>query len=605
MKSRVYFVGNPNAGKTLLFNLLTGRNAKVANFPGVTVESKTGALKENPDVEVIDLPGVYSLCARSEDERITAQMIAQCVNERGDNDHLVAIVDATQLKKGLFLVAELQERARLDAVVLTMGDLVGASLTPRDIHTLASRIGVPVFLVSAATQIGLIKFKDFLREPRKQISPAPFHLSIENRHRLIDTWLTGINVTVSKSKLSSKKIDKIALHPIFGPLVLIGVFGLLFEGLFLGSKPFVTLIEFLKTSSSAYVHSLFADDSLVGSLLADGIIGGVGSVLAFVPLIAFLFLFLGALEDSGYMARAVFLLHRLMSKVGLSGKAFVPLVSGFSCSIPAILSTRIIESRSERFASILVTPLISCSARLPIYGLLIGAAFSHVAPLWGFVEVGALVMVFMYVFGVVLAFLVAGLLRKTLLKGKSTPLIMELPDYRWPRPRNLWFSVKTRVRVFIKDAGTVILALTIVLWALFTFPLGASGLEHSYAGQIGQFIEPLISPLGFDWRIGVSLIASFAAREVFISTFGLIYGLEQIGGDTSSLWNSVTPVYTPLVALSLLVFLAVSLQCISTLAVTRKETSSWRWPLFQLGYLNSLAWLLSFAVFQGGRALGF
>jgi ferrous iron transport protein B len=598
MKSSVYFIGNPNAGKTLLFNLLTGHNAKVANFPGVTIERKTGVLKEHSEIEIHDLPGVYSLSPRSQDEQITTNIISAAAAGCANTDRFVAVVDATQLKKGLFLVAELQEEARLDAVVLTMGDLLGKCFTPRDVHTLSSRIGVPVFLVSAATQIGLPKLIAFLSAPQARASTGMPKTSIEDRHHRVSQWLLGICVSQSPASALSRKIDKIALHPVFGPLLLIGVFGLLFEALFVGSKPLVALIDSLKNQTSLSIHSLFAENSLVGSLIADGIVGGVGSVVAFVPLIAILFFFLSALEDSGYMARAVFLLHRWMSKVGLSGKAFVPLVSGFSCSIPAIMSTRIIESRAERFASILVTPLISCSARLPIYGLLIGAAFSHVAPLWGFVEVGALVMVFMYFFGVLLAFLVAALLRKTILKGENTPLIMEVPDYRMPRFSNVWLSVKTRVRVFIKEAGTVILALTILLWALFTFPLGAGGdIEHSFAGQLGHLIEPFIKPLGFDWRIGISLIASFAAREVFISTFGLIYGLGQL--------DAMHELFSPLVAFSLLIFLAVSLQCLSTVAVTRKETCSWRWPLFQLGYLNSLAWILAFAVFQGGSLLGF
>jgi ferrous iron transport protein B len=300
------------------------------------------------------------------------------------------------------------------------------------------------------------------------------------------------------------------------------------------------------------------------------------------------------------------------------------------------LSTRIIESRPDRLTTILVTPLISCSARLPIYGLLIAAAFSQTPALWGFIDVGAMVMIGLYVMGLLLAFIVAAILRRGLIKGERAPLIMELPDYRWPRPRSLWLAVRSRVRIFVKEAGTVILALTVVLWALFTFPLpdktvvtptqnevveevpfahiSSSQLERSYAGQLGHLIEPVIAPLGFNWKIGVGLVASFAAREVFISTFGVIYGLSEAGEAPSSLWKAMqadvhpqtgAPVYTPLVALSLLIFFAVALQCLSTVAVTRKETGSWRWPLFQVGYLNGLAWCLSFFVFQIGTKLGF
>ena len=610
MSANIYFVGNPNAGKTLLFNLLTGQNAKVANFPGVTIEKKTGALTTNPNIQIVDLPGIYSLSARSQDEAITVDAIEKFASGRSLDDKIIAIVDATQLKKGLFLVAELVEKDWIDAVALTMGDLVSQSLPPSFIKTLSDRIGVPVFLLSATKRTGIADFVRLLtlETSRKAGSPR-FARDDENgvqaRHAQVDAWLDGVHVNVSQVAQWSQRIDKFALHPIAGPIFLVLIFGLLFESLFVGSRPFVDLIDFCKTHASDYVSAAFGSDSLLGSLIANGVIGGVGSVLAFVPLIALLFLFLSALEDSGYMARAVFLLHRLMSRVGLSGKAFVPIVSGFSCSVPAILSTRIIESRAERLTSILVTPLIPCSARLPIYTMLIGAAFATVKPLWGFVDVGALMMVAMYFSGVLLAFLTAGIFRKTILRGTSTPLIMELPNYRLPRARNLWFAVKTRVLIFIKEAGTVILALTILLWALFTFPLGSGGMEHSYAGQFGRLIEPLIEPLGFDWRIGVSLIASFAAREVFISTFGIIYGLEQIGRDAATLWQSDNPIYSPLVAVSLLAFLAVALQCISTVAVTRKETGSWRWPLFQLGYLNSLAWILAFGIFQTGRVMGF
>lgn len=654
--SRIFLIGNPNAGKSLLFNLLTGMNAKVANFPGITVERKSGRLTANRDLEVIDLPGIYSLSAHSKDEQITTGLITALFSNCSLSDVVVAVVDATQLKKGLYLVAELKEKYELAAIVLTMADLAGPSLTPVVIKGLSKRINVPIFLISSVKDDGVSDFASFLSglarrqhssdeapQSRNQGVPSSSEVystldlsQVEMRHRVVASWLSGIKLSRSKSATTAGKIDKVLLHPFAGPLFLVFIFFLLFEGLFVGSKPIIAQIDNFKNYLSVFFRSFFAQDSLLGSLIADGIIGGVGSVLTFVPLIAFLFLFLGALEDSGYMARAVYLLHRIMSKVGLSGRAFVPLVSGFSCSVPAILSTRIMESWSERLVTILVTPLISCSARLPIYGLLIAAGFSKMPLLFGVIDVGALVMIFMYVFGVALTFTVAAVLRFGLIKGRRAPLLLEFPDYRWPRPRTLFFSVKSRVLIFLKEAGTVILALTILLWALFTFPLenvktpsgshtppvasmpfievSADHLEQSYAGQLGHLIEPLIEPLGFNWKIGVGLIASFAAREVFISTFGIIYGLSNANDAPLTLAqamrddvNSKTGkrVYSPLVVLSLLVFFAVALQCMSTVAATRKETGSWRWPLFQLGYLNALAWILSFSVFQGGSALGF
>jgi ferrous iron transport protein B len=633
-KQRILLIGNPNAGKTLLFNRLTGLKAKVANYPGVTVECRSGnlVLPKVGNIEVVDLPGTYSLHACSEDEQITLKGVCGELPSSSNRDLLIAVVDATQLERNLYLVTQLITLGRPMVIALSMMDMARKKRILIDTQLLSERLGLPVISLSGLSGEGLEDLKNaialhfsasgsLLPQPAQaQNLPKPSADDVAKAYKQIRIWLDGAYHN-PRQATKTFRIDKLVLHPFLGPLLLLVIFGLMFESLFAWSKPIIEDLEGAVGFLGENVRQMFDANSLFGSLLADGVIAGVGSVIAFVPLIAILFFFIGVLEDSGYLARATFLLDRLMSKVGLPGRAFVPLLSGFACAVPAILATRVIESRKDRLITILVTPLMACSARLPVYGLLIATAFSTMPPLFGFVQVGAVVMLSMYALGIVAAFGMAAIFKHLLFKGPTSSLILELPPYRMPRWSPLLQTVLLRVRIFLREAGTIILAMTVVLWALFTFPRqdidtpASTQLQKSYAGQMGHFIEPVLEPLGFDWKIGVGLLASFTAREVLVSTLGVIYGLGQDQDDKSSTLRSAIaqdinpktgkPVYTPLVALSLMVFFSLAMQCMSTLAATKKETKSFKWPALQFGYMTALAWICSFAVFQVGSGLGF
>ncbi len=644
IKPRVLLVGNPNAGKTMLFNRLTGLKAHVANYPGITVDLREGNLNlpSKNQVCVVDLPGTYSLYSRSEDETVTVKGVLGQLGPSSISDLIVAVVDATQLKRNLYLVSQLLDLKKPLLLALTMMDEVQRQGIEIKTLLLSQRLSVPVVSLSSVTGVGidalLVEIDQWVKLQTAQVEPSrsthsqtlhkPSATDITKRYQQIEVWLQGVlKNTIKTPKKKRFCADDILLHLFWGPIFLILVFAVMFESLFLGATPFMNGIENGISYFSNIVRSFFPDDSLIGSLITDGIISGVGSVIVFIPLIAILFLFIGVLEDSGYLARATFLLDRFMSKVGLSGRAFVPLLSGFACAVPAIMATRVIESKKDRFVTILVTPLMSCSARLPIYGLLIAAVFASAPPLWGFIEIGALVMLSMYGIGIIAAFGVAALLKRFVLKGPTPSLILELPPYRMPRWSSLAQNIWTRIWLFLREAGTVILAMTIILWGLFTFPRNETQqttknqseiqaqIKNSYAGQLGQLIEPVVAPLGFDWKISVGILSSFAAREVFVSTLGVMYGLGHSQDETKmtlkeAIQNDINPqtgkpVYTPLVALSLMIFYSLAMQCMSTLAATKKETKSWRWPAFQFSYMTVLAWLCSFALFQAGSALGF
>lgn len=452
------------------------------------------------------------------------------------------------------------------------------------------------------------------------------------------------------SQALTRRIDAVALHPVLGPLLLVLVFGGLFQALFSWASPLMDAIEGgVGVVSDLVVSVVPSSLPLLQSLLKDGVVAGVGNVVVFVPQIAILFLFLAVLEDSGYLARAAFLLDRMMASVGLHGRAFVPMLSGFACAVPAILATRTIENTRDRLVTILVTPLVSCSARLPVYALMIATVFAGHAPLFGVVEPGAVVMIAMYTLSIVAAVAMAALFKRTILRSPTPPLVLELPAYRVPRAMSLYKAVSSRVATFLREAGTVILAITVVLWALLTFPIDAeiaaardkakvaatatmpagelldvelvaienearqALVERSVAGRLGHALEPLIAPLGFDWKIGIGILASFAAREVFVSTLGIVYGLGEADEESTSLRAAMqrdtrvdgSALYTPLSGLSLLVFFVLAMQCMSTLAAVKRETRSWRWPIFQTAYMTTLAVTASWCVYQGGRLLGF
>ena len=502
-------------------------------------------------------------------------------------------------------------------------------------------------------------FSPTLRDAQDRVQSvlpsAAVEQAVAARYARIAAWLQDVihhqsANGLTRSEQLTARIDALALHRVFGPVLLVLIFGALFQALFSGSKPVMDAIQDGMHWVGAQVAALLpASFPLLRSLVIDGVIAGVGNVIVFVPQIVVLFLFLGLLEDSGYLARAAFLLDRLLSRVGLHGRAFVPMLSGFACAVPAILAARTIENRRDRLVTILVTPLISCSARLPVYGLMIATVFATRPRVFGVFEVGAVVMIAMYALSIFAALGMAAIFKRTLLKSPPSPFVLELPPYRRPNLNALSRHVWSKVSRFLIDAGTVILAITILLWGLFNFPRSAKlesdyqrakvqlaqqqesqqrdaaetameakfaklRLEQSVAGRVGHAIEPALKPFGWDWKVGVGIIASFAAREVLVSTLGLVYGLGQGAEEhTESLQEAMrkdrdaagNPVHTPLSGLSLMVFFVLAMQCASTLATVRRETGSWRWPAFQFAYMLVLALAGAFVVFQGGKLLGF
>lgn len=660
----IAIAGNPNAGKTTLFNALTGLRQKVANYPGVTVEKKEGRWffdDERPPARLIDLPGLYSLDATSLDEMLAREILTGRMAGVPRPDLIIAVADATNLERNLYLVTQLIEYNIPVVIALTMVDLAEKQDMQIDVETLQREMRIPVVRVKAKEKTGLDEITSAVRTiVRQGLEADPFwiesnghsretaeeeiHLSLtdnEAANKKIFQRYAFINEVYNASvrpfdtdRVSiSEKIDSVLTHRFFGLVILVSVLLLVFQTIFTwAALPMDLLDQGFGALGEAARNSL--PPGVLTDLIADGIIAGVGGILVFLPQILLLFLFISVLEDTGYMARAAFLLDKLMSRVGLHGKAFLPLMSSFACAIPGIMATRTIENKRDRLATILIAPFMSCSARLPVYALMIAAFFAGQSVL-GFVSVGAVLMLAMYALGIIVAVIVAFILKKTILKSPPPPFVMELPPYRVPNLRTVFQNMVTRAWLFIKRAGTVILAISIILWALMYFPATVVTqnaqtdspdpaaaehaakrlqLENSYAGMLGRGIEPVIAPLGFDWKIGVAIIASFAAREVLVSTLSIIYNVgEEEGEDSPTLISAIrnaqstdgTKVWTPLTALSLMVFFVLAMQCMSTLAVVRRETNSWRWPVFMFAYMTVIAYLAALATFQGGRLLGF
>jgi ferrous iron transport protein B len=659
----VALAGNPNAGKTTLFNVLTGMRQKVANYPGVTVERKEGSWKIGERAaRLIDLPGLYSLNANSLDEEIASDALTGKIAGLPAPDCIVAVVDATNLDRNLYLVTQLLEYQLPLVIALTMTDEAEAKEIEIDTKKLSNLLQVPVVPVIAGRRRGLDELTKTVEETIKNgvsFADYPFldkvsrsnddnsHVSILARY----AWISDVVQESVKDRKTteislSERIDGILTHKIFGLLILVAVLLLVFQTIFSWATLPMDLLDqgfgwFGDTVRSLLPPGLLAD------LIVDGVIAGVGGVLVFLPQIVLLFFFISILEDTGYMARAAFLLDRLMRGVGLHGKAFVPLMSSFACAIPGVMATRTIENPKDRIATIMIAPFMSCSARLPVYTLMVGAFFGG-QYVFGFVSVGALLILAMYVLGIVTAIIVAFLLKRTILKAAAPPLIMELPPYRMPNWKVVFLNVFQRAGMFVKRAGTVILAISIILWALANFPrppiaaetaatitqnqadtgaangeeqkkqaeteAAAEQLRYSLAGRMGKTIEPVIAPLGYDWKIGIGLIASFAAREVFVSTLSILYNVGKDEGATSETLlqamreakrDDGSPVWSPLLALTTMIFYLLAFQCMSTFAVVKRETGSWGWTFFMVGYMTALAYVVALLVYQGGRLLGF
>ena len=712
----IAILGNPNSGKSTLFNRLTGLRQKVGNYPGVTVEKKLGAceLPSGRRVEVLDLPGSYSLQPNSPDETIVRDVLLGLQDDTPPPDLIVFVVDATHLDRNLYLALQVLELGRPLLLALNMMDSARAQGLEIDVEALERQLGVPVVAISASKGEGIGELR---RMMDRDIEPStrrfrqwpphlarvlqriearlPRHESLPDRARhdlalalLLDDgeddmlarhapsdvlddarvvarrmdvqtpgWRSddvqgryeAIGEIVQRAVIAPggqrernrDRVDRVLTHRVFGPILFVFIMGAIFQSVFTWAQPAMDLIDWGMRGLGGLVTAALPAGPL-RSLLVDGVIVGVGTTLTFVPQIAILFLFLGVLEDTGYTARAAFIMDRLMSRFGLSGRAFIPLLSSFACAIPGVMATRTIDNRRDRLVTILVAPFMSCSARLPVYALLIGAFIPN---RWvGFVTLPGLTLFSMYLLGVLAAVSVAAVLKRTMLKGGKPLYVMELPPYRMPSWRSIGVSVWERSLLFVKSAGSVILAISVVLWFLASYPRGSRevtaleqritiaeqaghlaeakqlrlesagvALENSFAGRVGRALEPAIRPLGFDWRIGIGLVTTFAAREVMVSTMATVYHLGNVDAHAlplrEELRTAIDPrtgkkAYSPLIGISLMVFYVLACQCMSTVAVVRRETNSWRWPIFMLIMMNAMAWLASFAVYQGGRILG-
>jgi ferrous iron transport protein B len=719
----VILTGNPNCGKTTVFNALTGLRAKVGNYAGVTVERKEGKLLGTPPnatVRVLDLPGTYSLSPNSLDEQISRDVLLNRLPELPPPSLIVVVVDASNLQRNLYYATQVVELGHPTLIALNMVDVAEANGHHIDEKKLAEALGVPVMPVIASNGTGVPELRariiaavqsppvmkpelfcqlpglfrieatglaDLLAatfQERRMQATAEALLLLSNEKALASSkehypqqiqdavaaarkrlethgidwrgapieWRYARIAEIQQAVTSelappgetfSDKLDRVLTHKIWGTLIFIGIMTLMFQSIFTFAHLPMDALQAMVDWLGGAIGKLIPPGDL-NSLLVNGVIAGVGAVIVFLPQILLLFLFIGFLEDTGYMSRAAFLMDRLMSKVGLHGKSFIPMLSSYACAIPGIMATRTIETPKDRLVTILVAPLMSCSARLPVYTLLIAACIPDIKVL-GFLKLQGLTMLAMYLLGTVVALLMAWLFKKTLLKGETPMLIMELPPYKRPLLRVVARHMWDRSRLFLRRAGTVILGINILLWFLATYPRTENGvmekgsdgvmekqiardanppssaelagekLRHSFAGRMGHFIEPAIAPLGFDWKMGIGIISSFAAREVFVSTMATVYNVgsaDESDSGKRALAQTLreqkrpdgSPLYTPLLAVTLMVFYVFALQCASTVAVVRRETNSWKWPVFQWLYMGALAWILAFITWHGGHWLG-
>jgi ferrous iron transport protein B len=739
--SYVVLTGNPNSGKTTVFNALTGLRAKVGNYAGVTVERKEGRLLgalTGANIRVLDLPGTYSLSPQSLDEQISRDVLLHRLPDLPPPALIVVVVDASNLQRNLYYATQVIELGHPTIIALNMMDVAEANGHAIDTAKLSDVLGVPVAPVVASTGRGVRELREQilarLRAPAESSPrlfcqlPGPFRIEATRladllaeafQERRLQAMAEALLLLSNEKALASSaahypkaiqdavlaarqrlgtqgvdwrgapiewryarvaeiqqsvttelkppgetfsdRLDRVLTHKVWGTIIFVLIMTVMFQSIFtFAGYPMEWLENGVGWVGGIVGHWIPPGD--LNDLLVNGVIAGVGAVVVFLPQILLLFLFIGFLEDTGYMARAAFLMDRLMSKVGLHGKSFIPMLSSFACAIPGIMATRTIETPKDRLVTILVAPLMSCSARLPVYTLLIAACIPDVKVL-GFLKLTALTMLSMYLLGIVVALLMAWLFKKTLLKGETPMLIMELPPYKRPLLRVVLRHMWDRSRLFLRRAGTVILGINILLWFLATYPRGsererlieqqrqelaqqsaasvnstagpggeraeairkqlavldkeAAGerLRNSFAGRLGRAIEPIIAPLGFDWKMGIGIVSSFAAREVFVSTMSTVYNVGDAGGGeagTPTLVQTLRhqvrpdgrPVYTTLVAVTLMVFYVFALQCVSTVAIVRRETNSWKWPLFQWAYMGVLAWGFAFLTCHVGRWLG-
>jgi len=695
---KVALVGNPNTGKSTLFNVLTGLNQKIGNFPGVTVDKKTGVsdLPDGRHAQIIDLPGTYSLYPKSRDESIVFSVLADKSNPLRP-DLVVVILDASNLKRNLLLYTQVADLKIPVIIALNMMDLAKKGGIDIDVDGMAQRLGVPVVPISARKQEGISKLKEAITYANKialqedtidvealapgligqiskeiKVDNAYYALQLAHQHETINfitpsesarieeleqefnfhsqkaqasetiaryNFINDLlydtvhqKVTAQEETLSNR-IDKVLTHKVFGFIIFFGILLFMFQSIFAWSAyPMKLIADFFVWAQSSLHHIL--PSGPLTNLVVDGVMGGLSGVMVFIPQIAILFGFISILEDTGYMSRVTFMMDRIMRKVGLNGKSVVPLIGGFACAVPSIMSTRNIENWKDRMITIMVTPLVTCSARLPVYTLLIALVVPD-RNVWWIFNMQGLALTGMYLFSLVSAVTVAFVMKYILKSRERGYFIMELPVYRMPRWKNVGHSMYERVKAFVFQAGKVIIAVSVILWVLASYGPGdrfkridqkyeqpqyaqhlkpddlhraiaSEKLENSYAGELGHVIEPVIRPLGFDWKIGIALITSFAAREVFVGTMATIYSVEGDAEKMESVQQKMhtaknpdgSPVFTAAVAFSLMMFYAFAMQCASTVAVVYRETKNWRWPAAQFAYMTVLAYLASFITFH-------
>jgi len=700
IRPKIALVGNPNSGKSSLFNHLTGLNQKIGNFPGVTVEKRTGqcTMPDGTTVDVIDLPGIYSVYPRSLDEQIVAEVLLDH-HSPTTPDIIVVIVDGTNLKRGFLLLTQIIDLGIPTILALNMMDLAAKAGISYDFNALSRKLGIPVVPINARKGVGIDELKNrilkpveanaqgqiftiwkeatvpvrelrdqlgvdndyeayqFLEQPgslkflskekqelvtrvrnEHQFFPGKFQgAETIQRYSYIQDLLNTITLKASDNswKKNSSTLDKILLHKVWGYVIFFGLLFLIFQSIFAWATVPMDFIDGSFASLSSYLGSVLPK-GVLSSLIAEGLVPGIGGIMIFIPQIAILFAFISILEESGYMARVVFLMDKVMRKFGLNGKSVVPLMSGVACAIPAIMATRTIDNWKERTITILVTPLMSCSARLPVFTILIALIVPDQKAL-GFFNLQGLALMGMYLLGFVFALLSAWLMKVLIRVRERSYLIMELPTYRIPKWSNVGLTILEKTKAFVFEAGKIIMAISVILWVLASYGPGdtlknaretvvqeaknlrlseqgledriaAYKLEHSYAGVIGKAIEPIIKPLGYDWKIGIALITSFAAREVFVGTMATIYSIGSVDDEDSStikerMRAEVNPEtggarFTPAVGFSLLVFYTFAMQCMSTIAVVYRETKGWKWPMIQLTYMTLLAYVSAFAVYQ-------
>jgi len=694
---KIALVGNPNSGKSSLFNILTGLNQKTGNFPGVTVEKHVGFSKmpDKTTSQLIDLPGIYSLYPRSLDEQIVSEILLHHKSPECP-DVVVVIVDATNLKRSLLLVTQIIDLGLPTVLALNMMDLVAKAGISYNLIALSEKLGIPVVPINARTGMGVDQLKKVLSQPvepatnkifpvfdeakngvkelratlgidndyeayqflqqpaslsflkseerifidqvkeKHKFFPGKFHgAETVQRYGFIQNLLDEVALEPTGENLTtqSTRFDKILTHRIWGYTIFFGVLFLIFQAIFAWATVPMDFIDGLFASLSNYLNDVLPEGPLT-SMLAQGVVPGIGGIAIFIPQIAILFAFIAMLEESGYMARVVFLMDKIMRKFGLNGKSVVPLISGVACAIPAIMATRTIDNWKERTITILVTPLMSCSARLPVFTILIALIVPD-KMVWHFFNLQGLALMGLYLLGFAAALISAVIIKFLIKVNERSYLIMELPTYRWPKWSNVGYTIVDKTKAFVFEAGKIILAIAVVLWVLASYGPGdhmeraeeyvleesenlrltaqgledriaAYKLEHSYAGILGKSIEPVIRPLGYDWKIGIALVTSFAAREVFVGTMATIYSIGSEEDQTtikSRMRAEINPEtggprYTPAVGFSLLIFYTFAMQCMSTIAVVYRETKGWKWPIIQLVYMTVLAYVSAFIVFQ-------